>query len=412
MEKKKRSKIYSMEIKPQLERAGSIDIHQEKLTVCFYVKDELFEVRDYGTFTEDLYQLRDDFLHYKIPEVIMESTGVYWMSIVAILTEANIVTHVVNAKFIKNLPKEKTDRKDAKWLCKQLVNRQIRDSYIAPTEQQAFRDLCRSRKKYANHITQSSNRIVKVLEKRNIKLTNVVSNMDTKTARDIVKALSEGETDIEKLVSLARGKLKSKKEMLRKALQGILTEHDRNMLKMLLNDIAHFEQNIAIIEEEIKKHIDRINPQFVKNLDDIAGVGKESVEIILAEIGDNVNSFESPDKLAAWAGPAPGNNETSDKQKNGGRRPGKKFLLTALVQMAWAAVRIKNSYWQALYAYLKKRMIEQKAIMIIARKLVKIIYKVIKGTMIYKEYGREYFITRLQERLQQKRNHNIVVKSA
>ena len=411
MEKDKVKKIVSMEIKPQLDSAAGIDLHQEKLSCCFFVKDKLFEVKDYGTFTEDLQLLKDDCLRHKIPEVIMESTGVYWIPLCAILTDAGIKVHVVNGKFVKNMPKEKTDKKDAKWLCKLLVNGQIRDSFIAPVEQQAFRDLCRNRKKYTNHITQTRNRMSKVLDRRNIKLANVMSNLHTKTAVSIIKALSQGETDIEKLVSLACGKLKFKKEELRKALQGVLTPHDRNMLKMYLNDIAHFEQNIAMIEEEIKKHVDRVNPQLVKNLDAIAGVGKESVEIVLAEIGDNVDAWENADKLAAWTGTAPGNNETANKQKNAGRRSGNKFLLTSLVQIAWAAVRTKNSYWQALYWHLRKRLIEQKAIMVIARKLIKIIYKVIKGTMTYKDYGREYFLVHIQEKLVQKRNHNIIVKS-
>jgi transposase len=401
-----------MEIKPQLERAAAFDIHQEKITVCFFVKDELIEVKEYGTFTEDLFQLRDDCLNYKIHEVLMESTGVYWIPICAIMTDAGIKVHVVNAKFVKNMPKEKTDKKDAKWLCKLLVNGQIRDSYIAPTEQQAFRDLCRSRKKYTNQITQARNRMSKFLDRRNIKLTNVISNLDTLTAREIIKALSEGETDIEKLASLARGKLKKKKELLRKALQGILTEHDRKMLKMLLSDISHFEQNIAFIDEEIKKHVDRVDPKLVEKLDEIAGIGKETAQIILAEIGDNVDAWENADKLAAWAGSSPGNNESANKQKKAGRRSGNKFLLTSLVQAAWGAVRIKNSYWQALYWHLRKRLIEQKAIIAIVRRLVKIIYKVIKGIMTYKELGGVYFKLHLQERLEQKRNHNIILKNA
>jgi len=402
----------TMEIKQQLEKAAGFDIHNEKITVCFYVKGKPLKIKDYGTFTEDLYQLRDDCLQYDIREIIMESTGVFWIPIHTIMTDAGIKSHIVNAKFVKNMPKEKTDRKDAKWLCKLLVNGQIRDSYIASTEQQAFRDLCRSRKKYGNHIIQTQNRMAKFLNRRNIKLTSVISTLETKTARKIIKALSEGETDVEKLVLLACGKLKFKRDLLRRALQGILTEHDRNMLKMLLNDLEHFEQNINLLNTEIQKHIDSIDQQLVKNIDDIAGIGKETTEIILAEIGHNVDAWDNADKLAAWVGSTPGNNESADKQKKSGRRPGNKFLLTSLVQMAWSAVRKKNSYWQALYWNLKKRLIEQKALMVIVRKLVKVIYKVIKGCMTYNEYGAEFFRERLQARLEQRHNHNIIVKSA
>ncbi len=392
-----------MDIKPQLDRAAGIDVHKEKLMVCFYVRDQVYEVKEYGTFTSDLYQLRDDLLRHKIPDVLMESTGVYWVALCAILTTAEIKTHVVNAYFVKNMPKEKTDKKDAKWLCKLLVNGQIRDSYIAGEDQRAFRDLCRNRMKYSHQITQAQNRILKVLEGRNIKIRSVVSNMNTQTAKNIVKALSEGETDAEKLVSLCLGKLKKKKELMRKALQGVLTEHDCDSLKMLLTDIAHFENNISVIEQTIKKHTDKINPQLIKNLDDIAGISQKTAEVILAEIGDNVDAWETADKLAAWTGTAPGNHETANTKKYVGRRSGNTYLRTAMVQTAWSVVRMKNSYWRALFSHLNKRMHVKKAILIIARKLVKVIYKVLKGVMTYKEYGAEYFIARLQERLQQKR---------
>lgn len=403
-------KKITMDIKPQLDRAVGIDVHKEKLTVCFYVRDQTYEVKDYGTFTEDLYQLRDDILRYKISDVLMESTGVYWMALCAILTASGIKTHVANAMFVKNMPKEKTDKKDAAWLCKLLVNGQIRDSYVAGEDQRAFRDLCRNRMGYSHQITRSQNRILKFLERRNIKMRSVVSNINTQTARDIVKALSEGEMDTEKLISLCRGNLKKKKELMRKALQGVMTQHDRDSLKMFLSDIAHFENNITAIEVEIQKHTKKINPKLIQDLDEVAGISKKGTEIILAEVGDNVKAWETADKFAAWTGTAPGNRESADKQKYTGSRSGNKYLRTTMVQTAWSVVRMKNSYWRALFSHLNKRMHAKKTILVIARKLVKVIYKVIKGVMTYKEYGAQYFITRLQERLQQKRSHNIVVK--
>ena len=342
----------------------------------------------------------------------MESTGVYWVALCAILTTAGIKAHVVNAYFVKNMPKEKTDKKDAKWLCKLLVNGQIRDSYIAGEDQRSFRDLCRNRMKYSQHITQAQNRILKVLERRNIKIRSVASNMNTKTAKAIVKALSEGETNVEKLILHCYGKLRKKKEEMRKALEGVMTLHDCNTLKMLLADITHYENNITTIEQGIQKHTDKINPQLIKNLDDIAGVAQKGAEIILAEIGDNVDAWETADKLAAWTGTAPGNHETANTKKYVGTRSGNTYLRTTMVQTAWSVVRMKNSYWRALFSHLTKRMHVKKAIMIIARKLVKIIYKVIKGVMTYKEYGAEYFIKQLGQRLQQKHNYNTVAKGA
>lgn len=393
------NKADTMSIRQQLERAGGIDVHKNKITICTYIAGEKEQVKDYGTFTCDLEQIRDDLLSNAIREVIIESTGIYWIALCSILTLAGIHVTVVNPRFIKNMPKEKTDKKDARWLCKLLVNGLVRNSFVASEEQRAFRDLCRMRTRYRNHINQSLNRIVKNLERRNIKLRSVVSNMNTVSARAIVKAISEGETDIEKLLSLCKTKLKNKKEQMRKALHGVLTQHDRMILGQLLDDIAHYEKQIEGIGEQIKQHTAKVNQELITNLQQIRGIGPQSTEIILAEIGDNVDAFATADKLAAWTGVAPGNKESAGKAYYTGRRDGNVYLRTALLQVAWSAVRCKNSYWRALYYHLTRRMHSAKAIVAVARKLTRLIYKVLRKTKTYTEYGADYFINRLQERL-------------
>jgi transposase len=402
----------TMNIRPQLTRACGIDIHKNKVSICYYIFGEKEEVKEHGTFTLDLEQIRDDMIVHQIKDVIMESTGVYWIALCSILMAAGINVCVVNPRFIKNMPKEKTDKKDARWLCKLLVNGLVRNSFVVGEDQRAFRDLCRMRSRYRNHITQSQNRIVKNLERRNIKLRSVVSNMDTVSAMEIVAAIAAGETNIEKLVSLCRTKLKKKKKEMRKALHGVITPHDRRMLQGLLDDIAHYRRQIKNIEEQIKTHTDKINDELIKNLREIKGIGEQSTQIILAEIGDNVKPFATPDKLTAWVGVAPGNKESAGKTYYSGTRKGNVYMRTAMIQVAWAAVRTKNSYWRALYYHLTRRMPKKKAIVAIARKLVRLIYKVINGTKTYVEYGADYFIQHLQERLAQKRNHNIVIKPA
>lgn len=399
------NKTDTMNIHPQLKRACGIDIHKNKVSVCYYISNEMEEVKDYGTFTCELEQVRDDILKHQVKDVIMESTGVYWIALCSILMQSGIDVRVVNPKFIKNMPKEKTDKKDARWLCKLLVNGLVRNSFVVSEEQRAFRDLCRMRTRYRNHITQSQNRIVKNLERRNIKLRSVVSNMETVSAMAIVTSLAAGETDIERLVSLCKTKLKRKISEMRKALCGLLTQHDRMMLQGLLDDISHYRLQITKLDEQIHSHTDKMSQALIKNLREMKGIGEKSSQIILAEIGDNVDPFATPDKLAAWVGLAPGNKESAGKTYYSATRQGNVYLRTAMLQVAWSAVRTKNSYWRALYYHLTRRMPMKKAIVAIARKIVRLIYKVIKGTKTYVEYGADYFMQRLQERLAQKRNH-------
>ena len=387
-----------MSIRPQLVRAAGIDIHKDSFKVCFHCEGGPDEVRAYDTFTCDLHQLRDDLLSRGIRDVLMESTGVYWISLCSVLMEAGIEVRVVNGYFIKNMPREKTDRKDARWLCKLLVNGMVRNSFIVSNEQRAFRDLVRNRTRYTNSITQAMNRMVKNLERRNIKLRSVVSSMDTKSAMAIVAALASGETDTEKLVSLCRGKLKKKKELMRKALEGVMTDHDREELQMLLDDIAHQKKQIGRIEARIKTHTARLNQQLISDLKEVAGIGPQSTEIILAEVGDNVRVFDTPDKLTAWVGLAPGNNESAGKSRWAGTRRGNVYLRTLMLQVAWGAVRTRNTYWRAQYYHLSRRMHARKAIVVIARKLMRVIYKIIKGTLRYKDYGAEFFAQQLIHR--------------
>jgi len=295
------------------------------------------------------------------------------------------------------LQKEKGSGKDL------LVNGLVRNSFIVSEQQRAFRDLCRMRIKYTQHITQAQNRILKNLERRNIKLRSVVSSMDTKSAHEIVKAIAAGETDIEKLAALSKGKLKKKNAQMRKALQGVITTHDRMMLMSLLNDIAHFRSQIEVIEKQISTHTEKVNQNLIANLHEVKGIGRQSTEIILAEVGNNVDAFATPDKLAAWVGLAPGNKESAGRKFYSGTRDGNVHLRTTMLQVAWAAIRTRNSYWRALYYHLTRRMAQKKAIVVIARKLIRLIYKIIKGTRTYTEYGADYFYQRLNERLANKK---------
>ena len=333
----------SMMIKPQLTHAAGLDIHKNKIVVCYYVAAQTQQTKEYGTFTKDLEQIRTDMLGFNIKDCLMESTGVYWIALSSVLLSAGINVRVANARAVKALPKEKTDRKDAAWLCKILVNNLVKNSYIAGDDQRTFRELCRQRSRYTHQQAQARNRIANILERRNFKIRSVVSNLHTKTAHDIIAALADGETDSEKLVALCRGQLKKKKDEMRLAVHGVLMADDRFLLKSLLKDIVHFQNQIDELQKQIREHTDKISEELITNLREVKGIGNQTIEVILSEIGDNVNPFATADHLAAWTGLAPGNHESGDKAKPSSVRDGNKYLRTALVTVAWAAVRTKNS---------------------------------------------------------------------
>jgi transposase len=395
---------YEVSILPQVEKAAGLDMHKDKI-VCF-ISDKTGRQQhqeEFGTYTEDLLVIRDKLLEHKVGHCLMESTGVYWISLYSILTEAGIIVTVANAQHIKQIPKRKTDRKDAKWLCTLMLHGLARHSFVPDSTQASLRELCRNRLFYKQGQTKVKNRIIKILERSNIKLRSVASNINTKTTMSIIRLLAQGITEIEVLANCCLGRLKAKKALIKKALQGKLTESDTHILQMLVSDIDHYQQQITAIDSRIKQVTSKRYNQTMQCLQSISGIGEQSAEVIISEIGDNMMCFPTADHLTSWCGVAPGNNESAGKRKNTSAKKGNKYLRVALIAVAWAAVRMKDSYWKALFNQLRKRMKSQKAIVVIARRLLKVIYKVIKNKEFYQEKGIMHFLQLQQLRLANQR---------
>ena len=195
---------------------------------------------------------------------------------------------------------------------------------------------------------------------------------------EIIHLLSLGYTDIDRLAACCKGRLKAKKEQIKLALVGTLTKADKQMLKMLLSDINHFDKQIAQIDKQVCKLTEQHYKEVAEVLQTISGVGPATAQIILSEIGDNMEYFPTADHLTSWCGLAPGNNESAGKRRNTSVKKGNKYLRVAMIAVTWAAVRTKDSYWKALFEHLRKRMKTQKAIVAVARRLLKVIYKTIK----------------------------------
>jgi transposase len=190
----------------------------------------------------------------------------------------------------------------------------LKASFVPPQQVREWRDLFRYQRKATGHIAAEWNRILKVLEDANIKLSSVLTDISGVSGRQMLEALSRGQTNVDDLLKLAHGRLKAKRDELKKALVGKLTRHHQFMLTTLLRSIAQQEALIADINQQIDSQVAEWQ-EAVDLLQTIPGVGHHTAVGLLAEIGTNMEQFPSEKHLASWAGMAPGNHESAGKKK-------------------------------------------------------------------------------------------------
>ena len=387
-----------------------IDVHARMLVACLVRAKGEKEIRTFTTMTDSLLQLRDWLQAANCTHVAIESTGVYWKPVFNILEDALKVI-LINPEHARALRGRKTDVKDAEWLADLLRHGLLKPSFIPPPEIRDLRELTRYRESLVREQSAVANRIQKVIESGNIKLGQVASDALGVSGRAILRSLARGETDPAKLASMAKGKLKEKELLLRRALQGRLTPNQRFVLQESLNRWEELEAADRRVTIEIDRYL-QARPKLAQardHLDTIPGLGPRAAEIILAEIGIEMKAnFESDAHLASWAGICPGNKRSGGKRFSGRTRKGNTYLRAALVQAAWGATMKKNCYLSSQFFRLVKRLGRKKALVAVAHSLLVIIYHVLERDQTYTELGgdyfdrqnverqREYFIRRLQ----------------
>lgn len=304
-----------VEFEQVIDRGCGIDVHESLLTATIRGTGIVESTREFGAFTKDIEALRDWLKENAITHIAMESTGVYWKPVFNIL-EADFEIILVNARHIKNVPGHKTDKKDSKWIAKLLASGLLKGSFIPPKPIRDLRDLTRYKRKIVDQIASEKNRIQKILEDANIKLSSVVSNMSGAVATRIIDAMIQGETDTKKLVEFRHGKMKASAEELAYSLNGKLTSHHLFMLQLLKRSIQDKELLIEALDEQIYASLKANEMELdAELLATIPGVGKDGACYILAEIGNDMSVFPSEQHLASWAGMSPGNNESAGKKK-------------------------------------------------------------------------------------------------
>jgi transposase len=370
-----------------------IDVHAKMLVACL-IKEGKKEVRTFATMTDDLLRLLDWLTQAGCTHVAIESTGVYWRPVFNIL-EGALDVILTNARDAKGFKARKTDVIDAEWLADLLRHGLLKPSFIPPRPIRELRELTRYRESLVREQPALANRSQKLIESANIKLGQVASDALGVSGKLMLRALAAGETDAEKLSHLARRTLKRKQPQLQRALEGRMTQAQRWVLGQLLDQYEQVEAALTRVEERIKQEgessPDPFVPEAVQLLDTIPGVGETVAQIIVAEIGVDMNRFPADKHLASWAGMCPGNNESAGKRKSGKTSKGSRYLRAALAQAAWAASHQKGTYLAAQYKRLVKRMGKKKALVAVGRSILIIVYHVLQDRVKYQDLGGDYF---------------------
>lgn len=365
-----------------------LDVHKKTVVACVITPGRK-ETRTFSTMTGDLLKLKGWLAECGVTHVAMESTGVLWKPVYNLLEDIFDVM-VVNAYHIKAVPGRKTDVKDAEWIADLLRHGLVRGSFIPDRAQRELRELARYRRGLIQQRADVVNRIQKVLEGANIKLSAVATNIVGVSGRAMLEAMVKGVEDPQYLAAMAKGTMRKKEAELKEALRGLVGPHQRMLIDSQLRHLTFLDEEIARLNAEMSERTRPFSDE-IDRMDAIPGMGRRSAEEVLAEIGVDMSRFPTAAHLASWARLCPGNNESAGKRKSGRTGHGNCWLRSTLVQASWAAARTKGTYLSALYHRLAARRGSKRAIIAVAHAILNIIYCMLRDRSTYRDLGETYF---------------------
>jgi transposase len=381
-------------------RCGGIDVHQASLAVCASIKEEGKSEKHKlicGTTTAELLRLSDWLREHRVTHVAMEATGVYWKPVWHVL-EGQFQLLLANPTQVKALRGRKTDLKDGERIADFLQHGLLQGSFVPPRAIQELRDLTRSRTTLKQEQVRVGNRIMKVLEDANVKLSSVMSDVMGVSGREMLRAIIQGESDPAKLAELARGRLRGKIPVLQQAATGSLNEHHRFLIEEWMAMWDELAGRVGKFEERIEERIRPFEPA-VQTWASLPGVDRVTAWTLVAEMGADMTQFPTAAHAASWAALCPGQDESAGKRHSGRTRRGNVWLRRALTQAAWGASMTKRSYFRALYHRLAARKGKKRAIVAVAHSLLVTGYILQCTGRKFQDLGVDYFDRIDHERL-------------
>jgi transposase len=388
-------------------RCAGLDVHKTTVVACVRMPGPRpdarhAETQTFATTLQGLEALAVWLTAHAVTHVAMESTGVYWRPVFAVL-EGAVEVRLVNARHVKMPPGRKTDVRDCEWLAQLLECGLLRGSFIPPAAVRDLRDLTRLRKALIRERGHHVNRITKTLELANIKLGSVVTDIMGKTGRAILEALSTGLDDPAQLAARAQGSLRKKQAALREAVEGRLTPHYAFLLEQHLALIDTLDAHIATLDTRIEAAMAPF-AEAAALVQTMPGVAERATQAILAETGVDMDRFPTPQHFASWARLCPGTHESAGKRRPTPTGKGATWLRATLQEAAWAAVRTKKSYYRALYYRMKARGGPKKAIVAVQHAMLVALWHMLKHRVPHQDLGADYFDRRNTARI---RRHHV-----
>jgi transposase len=387
-------------------RIAGIDVHKKKLAVVVAdveVDDEYqFERRWYGSNPEHLRLLSEWLVEQQVEEVVMESTAQYWKPLWSALErywepscenregagKMSGTLHLAQALSNRGRRGRKKDFRDAERLVKRLVSQELTLSFVPDGEHRLWRTLTRTRYQRTRDKVRLQNQLEALLEEAHIKLSSLVSDLLGASARRMLHALAEGETDPAALAALGDKRLRATPAELSDAL-GACTELNpvyRRLVRLALDDLQLIEQQIGQLDQQIASLL-REHQDAVQRLAEIPGLGVDSAQQIIAEVGAKAATFASAKNLVSWVGACPGEEESAGVNRSKRSPKGNRQMRRILNQAANAAVKHKGSIFEIVYRRLVLRLGHNKTIGAIGHRLCELIWIILHNGVRYEERG-------------------------
>ncbi len=378
------------------DKCCGIDVHKKIIVACFKKGNEQ-EVRNFGATTRELLELADWLKEGGCEMVAMESTASYWKPLYNIFESSELNAIVVNARHMKAVPGRKTDAKDAEWIADLLQHGLLKASYIPDRAQRELRELVRYRKSLVGERNRELNRLQKMLEGANIKISGTITDINGKSARNILEYILSGkqidsvEYDILYKKKVISHNLKATKEQIIDDLNGVMSDVQRKMMRILLAHLDELNAHIKELDDDIDNSMKPDEKKAVTLLQDIPGIADTSAKGIISVIGTDMERFPTNAHIASWAGLCPGNNESAQKRKSGKTRKGNALLRETLILCAHSAVKNKNSYFYAQFARISAHRGKKRAYVAVAHSMLIAIYHILKDGVVFKDLGADYY---------------------